>query len=102
MVILGRIEIPAGLDLGDDRSVKYVRLVELGDIGLGNVRLLRIGRENCRTVLGPDVRALPVELGRVMSDRKIDLQDAAIADARGSKVTRTDSACPVVLVPTIS
>ncbi len=76
MIILGRIETPAGLDLGDDRSIEHMRLVELGDIGLGNVRLLRIGREDRRAILGPDIRALAVELGRIMGDRKIDLQDS--------------------------
>jgi hypothetical protein len=47
MIILGRIEIPAGLDLGDDRGIEYVRLVELGDIGLGDVCLLRTDGKNC-------------------------------------------------------
>ncbi len=30
MIILGRIEVPAGFDLGDDRSIKHARLAELG------------------------------------------------------------------------
>ena len=85
MIALGRIEIPAELDLSDDRSIKHVRLVELGDIGLGNVRLLRICRENCRAILSPDIRALAVELGRIMGNRKIDLQDMAVADTSGIK-----------------
>jgi hypothetical protein len=70
MVILGRIEVPAGLDLGDDRSIERVRLVEPGDIGLGNARLLRIGREDRRAILGSDIRPLAVERGRIMGDRK--------------------------------
>src|SRR6516164_5651139 len=83
MIALGRVETPAGLDLGDDRSIKRISLVELADIGLGNVRLLRICRENCRAVLSPDIRALAVEFGRIMGDREIDLQDTAVADAAG-------------------
>src|SRR6516162_2526831 len=83
MIALGRVETPAGLDLGDDRSGKRISLVELADIGLGNVRLLRICRENCRAILSPDIRALAVEFGRIMGDRKIDLQDMAVADAAG-------------------
>ncbi len=51
MIILGRIEVPAGFDLGDDRSIKHARLAELRDVGLGKMRLLRIGRENRGAVL---------------------------------------------------
>ncbi len=39
MIILGAIEVPAGLDPDDDRSIEHVRLVELGDIRLGDARL---------------------------------------------------------------
>jgi hypothetical protein len=40
MIILGRIKMPARLDLGDDRNIEHVRLVELRDIGLGYLLLL--------------------------------------------------------------
>jgi hypothetical protein len=40
MVILSRIEFPIRLDLGNDRRIEDARLVELGDIGLGDPRLL--------------------------------------------------------------
>ena len=73
MIVLGRIEGPVGLDLCDDRSIECVRLVQLGDIGLGNALLLGIGGENCRTILGAEIRSLAVELGRIMGDRNIDL-----------------------------
>ena len=102
MIILGRIEIPAGLDLGNDRSIECVRLVELGDIGLGDARLLRIRGKNRRAILAPDIGALTVELCRIVSDRKIDLQDPPIADQVGVEDDPTDSACPVVVVLTIS
>jgi hypothetical protein len=39
MIILGRIEVAARFDLCDDRSIKHMLLAELGDIGLGNLRL---------------------------------------------------------------
>src|SRR6266404_3015640 len=68
MIILGRIEFPAGLDLGDDWSIKHVRLVELGDIGLGNAQLLGILWEDRRAVLSTDIRPLAVELGRKNED----------------------------------
>ena len=32
MVVLGGIEIPAGLDLGDNRNIEYVLAIELRDI----------------------------------------------------------------------
>src|SRR5215471_14424484 len=83
MIILGRIEIPAGLDLGDDRGIEYVALIELGDIALGDARLLGIDGKNCRAILRPDIGALTIELCWIMSDRKIDLQDPPIADQVG-------------------
>jgi hypothetical protein len=72
MIVLSRIEGPAELDLCDDRSIEYVRLVQLGNIALGNARLFGIGWEDCGTILGADIRFLSVELGRIMDDRKID------------------------------
>src|SRR5215472_14459590 len=83
MIVLGRIESSAGLDPGDDRGVEHVRSVELGDIGRGNTRLGGIRRKNCRAILSPEIRPLAVEFGRVVCDRKKDLQDATIADAPG-------------------
>ena len=83
MITLSRIEVPSGFDLGNDRNIERVRLIELGDVRLGDTRLFRIGREYCRAILSPDIRALAVELRRIMGNRKIDLQDAAITDAAG-------------------
>ena len=68
MIFLGRVEVSAGLDLGRDRCIENMRLVELGDVGLGNARLLRIGREDGRAILRPDIRPLVVELGWIMGD----------------------------------
>ena len=81
MMLLGGVERARRLDLGDDRSIEHVRLVQLGDVGFGNVGLLGIGRENGRAILGSAIRSLAVELGRIMGDRKLDLQNAAVADA---------------------
>src|SRR5882724_8039126 len=92
MITLSWIEVPAGFDLGNDRNIERVRLVELGDVRLSDARLFRICREYCRAILSSDIRALAVELRRIMGDRKIDLQDAAITDAAGIEVTWTDSA----------
>jgi hypothetical protein len=81
VIVLGRIEIPAWLDFSDDRAIEHMRLVELDDLRRGDAHLLRICRENCRAILGPDIRPLAVELCRIMGDREIDLQHLAIADA---------------------
>src|ERR1700720_1182692 len=37
MIILGRIEVAAGFNLGDDLRIEHVRLVELDDVSLGNM-----------------------------------------------------------------
>src|SRR5580700_8451350 len=80
MVVFGREEFLAGLDLGDDRRVERMRLVELTDIGLGDLCLFRIEGEDRRAVLGADVRALAVQFGRIVRHREINLQNAAVAD----------------------
>jgi hypothetical protein len=83
VVILGRIEFQIRLDLGNDGGIVDVRLVELGDIGLGDTRLLGAGREDRRAILDAVVRTLAVELGRIMGDREINLEDAPVADLVG-------------------
>ena len=70
MIVLGRIEIPAGLNPGDDRGVEHVRAVELDDIDRGNPRLGGIRRKDCRAILSPEIRPLAVEFGRVVGDQK--------------------------------
>src|SRR6266851_3681190 len=80
VVILGGVELSARLDFGYDRSVIDARLIELRDIGLRDPRLLSVRWEDCRTILRTDVRALTVQLRRIMGDRKVDLQNASVAD----------------------
>jgi len=69
MIILGPVEIPAGLYLGDDRGIEYVHLVELDDIGLDDARLLRIGGKNRRAILASNIGSLTVELCRIVRIR---------------------------------
>ena len=57
-------------------------MLQLGDVGLGNVLLLLVAVENCRAVLAPGVGALPIELRRVVSDGEEDLEKLAIGDPR--------------------
>src|SRR5215831_1467344 len=83
MVVLGCVELPIRLDLGDDCPIEDARLVELSDIGLGDPRLLGIRRKDCRAILCADIRTLAIELGWIMDDREINLQDPSIADLAG-------------------
>ena len=102
VIVFRRIEAMQGLKLGHDRPRKGVRLVELGDIGVGNPFLFIVGIKDRRAILRTGVRSLPIELGRVVRDRKINLQILPYEICRGSNVTATDSAWPVRPPPTIS
>ena len=46
MISFGRIERTIRFNGGDDGGVERVRRVKLDNIGLGDVRLLRTGRED--------------------------------------------------------
>src|SRR5260370_41725331 len=85
MIVLRRVELTIRLDLCHDGSVEDARLIELPNIGLGTPRLLRIRRKDGRAVLRADIRTLAIELGRIMGDREVDLQDSSIADLAGIK-----------------
>ena len=76
----GAVECLQPLHPGDDRARERMRLVELRDIGLGEALLAIAGGENLGSILCPLVRPLPVQLGRIMRHRKIDLQQAAEGD----------------------
>jgi hypothetical protein len=78
MVVLGRIKACQLSELGDNRAVEHVSLIELRDIRLGNALLSFVSIENCRAVLCPDIRSLAVELGRVVRDGEIDTQNLSI------------------------
>ncbi len=80
MVGFCRVETLARLDPGDDRLAEDACLVQLVDIGLGNARLFRRGREDRRAVLGAAIGSLAVQLGRIVGDGKIDLQQMTEAD----------------------
>ncbi len=80
VIVLSREEGSARLYDGDNRGVECMRIVELGDVGFRNPTLLSRCREDRRPILGTRVRSLPVELCRIMGDREIDLQEAAIGD----------------------
>src|ERR1035437_9221457 len=84
MVALSRIKRATRLDCGDDCLPEHVCLVELVDVGLGDVGLLGICREDRRAILGAVIRALVIELGGIVN-RKEDLEQLAVADQSGVK-----------------
>ena len=57
MIALGRIESPVRLDAGHDRRAEYMRIVELSDIGVRDLRLLgvvgKIAERYCVPASGP-------------------------------------------------
>ena len=60
-------------DLGHDGFAEHTIRGQFPDVFNCGFLLTGIGKENGRTVLAPDIRALPVELGRVVGDDKEDL-----------------------------
>ena len=66
--------------LGHDRALPGFRRIELRDIGLRDLRLRLALRENLRAIVRAGVRALAVELRRVVRDREEDLQDLAVGN----------------------
>jgi hypothetical protein len=80
VVALSRIEGLAALDLRDDGAVEDMRLVELRDVGLRDLGLLRARGEDGRAVLGAGIGALTVELSGIVRDREEDLKQPAVAD----------------------
>src|SRR5262245_24715541 len=83
MIVLRRIKGMIGLDLGDDRRIEHPQSLELGNVGLGDLGLLRVRGKDRRAILAADIRSLAVELGWIVCHRKEDLQNAAEADALG-------------------
>lgn len=83
VIILGRPVVAVERhDLRDDRLPEHLLALELGDHVERGVALRIRMREHDGTVLGADVVALPVQLGRIVR-REEDLEDLAITDARG-------------------
>ena len=80
VVVLRWVKTTVALDGGHYRCVEGMGRVQLGDVGLGDLLLPGIFHEQCRTILGAPVGPLAIEFRGVMSHRKIDLQQAAVAD----------------------
>ena len=81
MIGFRRKEVRQCAHLGDDRPPERLRRAELGDIGIGDFLLLRIGREDRGSVLRADIRSLPVQLRRIVRHGEEYLQELAIADS---------------------
>src|SRR5258708_14706517 len=80
MIGLRRIKRFQRADLGHDRLLVDLGGVELADLGLRDLLLFVAGGKDGRAILRARVRALTVQLGRIVRHRKKDLQDLAIAD----------------------
>ena len=74
VVVLGREEARVPVGARDDRRVEDLRLVELRDVGVGDLFLNVVLREDRRSILVTDVGALPVQLGRVVDDGEEDVK----------------------------
>src|SRR5271166_223899 len=80
MVLLGGVKMRQRHHLGDDWPGKSLAPLKPGDIGLRLALLLFVGVEDYRAVLGPGIRTLPVELGRVVSNKKENPQQLIVRD----------------------
>src|SRR5438067_10803656 len=80
VIVLGRIEGLVQLDTGNDRRLEDGRLPELVDVGLRDPGLLGAGRKDRRAVLRAYVRALAIELGRIVGHGEVNLQELGVAD----------------------
>ena len=66
--------------LGRDRFVEDLGVVQLLDVGIGDLFLLVVVVENCRAVLGAGVGSLTVHLGGIVGDREVDFQQLPIGN----------------------
>src|SRR5262245_11295199 len=76
---LGREE-SAMRDPGRNRRLVALTLAELGDEAPGLRFLPRILREDRAAVAGADIWTLAIDLGGIVRDRKIDLQQLRVTD----------------------
>ena len=79
VVVLGREEARVSVGARDDRSVEDLRFVDLGDVGVGDIFLNVVLREDRGSILFTDVGALAVELGRVVDDGEEDAEQLSEA-----------------------
>ena len=80
MVGLGRIDAFERSNAGGNRALEDMGAVELRNIGPSDLALGVIDREDRRPVLRTRVWPLPIELGRVIGYRELDLQDRPVVD----------------------
>src|SRR2546428_11432474 len=78
VILLRGIEVLERRHLGDDRTREDVGLVQLIDIGPRGLFLGLLRGEDSRTGPAPHIRALAVQLGRIVRHRKEDPQQLAI------------------------
>ena len=67
MIFLGAVELGGGHNLRDDWPMELAGLIEASLRFLGGLPLVLVGVKNDRSILGPDIRSLPVERGRIVN-----------------------------------
>src|SRR5437660_5023400 len=80
---LGRIEAFERNNLRYDRAGKYLRLIELRDVGLRDALLFIVRIKDRRSVLSAFIGALTVQLGRIVRNREEHAQQFSVGDLRG-------------------
>src|SRR5690242_8729902 len=80
VIVLGGPPLALGFDRGDD-AVAVIRVVP-GDCLARLAVLLVVLRKDRRAILRPDVVALPVELGRIVSREK-DIEQVLVTELLG-------------------
>src|ERR1700691_4828506 len=80
VIVLGRVEAGQRLKLCHDRLWKNTRLIELGDIRLGDALLVSVRIEDSRAIRWSLIGALIIQFGRIVRNREINLQNLAVGN----------------------
>src|SRR5208282_3676426 len=82
MVVLGRVEAGKRNDLGNDWPGEHVLLIELRDVVIRQLLLRVVFIEDRGPILSSRIRALSIQLGRIVGDEKEYLQQVVVRDLR--------------------
>ena len=83
VIVFGAVEGLQGDDLCDDAVAEEFGVVKLFDVGLSDAALIVSVKENDGTVLRSGVRALAIELRRIVRNREENFQQSAVSDFGG-------------------
>lgn len=80
VIVFGGVEGGIGIQLRYDRGAEDFGLIELIDVGLGDLLLIFRGVKNCGAVLRAVVGALAIQFRGIVCHRKKDAQELAESD----------------------